>query len=444
MFIATLALRRYRRYVSRFAVLGSMLVLVTLLLNLPSLFTSEINIPTVNRFSSSGDLDNSNNFRRLMITLSGEMIRENPVLGIGADNFGMQVNNYRQAYGAKNPSDVNLANAEDQIPSHAHNEYLQLTAELGLVGAAIMTWLLFGILVLAYRSLCRLRSGSLYPAAAVMGLGAFLLSSLVSSYSFRVMQNGIVFFFVLAFASKIIFRTRAEKPLPVLAPEKRHHLRLAFAGGMLVCIALLTYHGLRVSSVIVTARANQTRFLADAQPLFELAMRLDDENPDARHNAGMRLFRRQRYAEAAEYLESAIRLGRGPSSELSYLATAHELAGDPARAESTMRTTCELYPRSAFALTRFATILEANGKTFESASLFERARSIDERAALSWRAAIDEGPKALSDMAARDKSYMHLMELNPQSSIYAVVTERYLKHPEEQRFSLVKLTLTDE
>lgn len=444
MFIGSVAVRRYRPYGSRFAILGATLVLVTLLLHVPSLFTSEVNIPTVNRFTSTADLDNSNNFRRLMITLSGEMIRENPILGIGADNFGMQVNNYRQAYGAKNPGDVNLANAEDQIPGHAHNEYLQLTAELGLIGAAIMAWLLFGIWVLAYRSLRRLRSGSLYPAAAVMGLGAFLLSSLVSSYSFRVMQNGIVFFFVLAVASKFLFRSPAEEPEVVRGPQTNYPVRLAFAAGLLVCVALLAYHGLRVSSVIMTARANQTRFLADAQPLYDLAMRLDDENPDARHNFGMRLFRRQRYSEAAEYLESAIRIGRAPSSELSYLATAQELSGDAARAESTMKSTCDLYPRSAFALTRFATVLDANGKTSESASLFARARSIDERAALSWRAAIDAGPKALSEMAARDKSYMHLMELNPESSIYAVVTERYLKHPEEERFSLVKVTLRDE
>jgi hypothetical protein len=41
-------------------------------------------------------------------------------------------------------------------------------------------------------------------------------------------------------------------------------------------------------------------------------------------------------------------------------------------------------------------------------------------------------------MAARDSAYMHVMELTPQGSIYAVITERFIRFPEEQRFSLFK------
>jgi O-antigen ligase len=371
-----------------------------------------------------------------MMSVSGEMIRDNPIAGIGADNFGMQVNRYRQAHGAANPQDMNLANAEDQIPGHAHNEFLQMAAELGAVGVAIMVWLLLGIAVLAFRAIRYLRFGSLYPVAAILGLGMFLASSLVSSYSFRVMQNGIVFFFVLAVASTSLFRSQrtvdAKPVAPLFSPVQLH---LAAAAGILACLGLLTYSGLRLSSVVITARANQTRSMDAAIPLYETAMRLDDENPDARHNLGMRLFRRQRYADAVPYLESAVKIGRAPSAELSYLATAKTLSGDAAGAEATMKIASEMYPRSPFVLTRYSTLLESHGKDTEAAAVFSRAAAINQRAATTWRMMITSGPKALSEMAARDRSYMNVMDLMPQGSIYAVVTERYIKFPEERRFS---------
>jgi Tfp pilus assembly protein PilF len=169
--------------------------------------------------------------------------------------------------------------------------------------------------------------------------------------------------------------------------------------------------------------------------LYETAMWLDDENPDTRHNLGMRLFRRQRYLDSVPYLESAVKIGRAPSSEFSYLATAKTLSGDAVGAESTMKTASEMYPRSPFVLTRYSTLLEGHGKFAEAAAVFNRAVEINERAATTWRMMINSGPKALSETAARDRSFMKVMELTPQGSIYAVVTERYIKFPEERRFS---------
>jgi O-antigen ligase/Tfp pilus assembly protein PilF len=432
--------RHYRPYARRFAVVGALVVLAPVSLHVFTLFSANAPNPAVERFTDTDALASSGNFRRLMIALSGEMIRTNPVTGVGADNFGMEVNEYRRAYGAANPNYVHLAAAESEIPNHAHNEFLQIAAELGLVGAGIFAWLLVGVFVLMVRSLRTVRSGSLYPFAAVIGLLAFLASSLVSSYSFRVMQNGIVFFFVLAVASKALFRSPSATKVELSASR----LRFACAAGFLLSLGLATYSTVRVFSVAITDKANHTAQIDDAIPLYELAMRIDSENPDARQNLGMRLFRRQRYAASVPYLEAAVSLGRAPSSELSYLATAKSLSGDAEGAASTMRTAAEMYPQSPFVLTRYSTLLERNGKAAESVRVFDRAMSIDPGEALAWRVIINSGPKALSELSARDKSYMPVMQLTPQASIYAVVTERYIRFPDEQRFSMVKVVLDDE
>jgi O-antigen ligase len=435
IFAAFLISRRYRRYTPRFALLCVLLVLAPIPLHLFSFFSTSGSNPAIARFTNTDALSSSGDFRKLMISLSTEMIRANPVVGIGADNFGMQVNNYRQAYGSANPSDRNLAAAESELPNHAHNEYLQMTAELGVVGLAIFCWLAAGILLMLVRSLKQLGTGSLYPFAAVVGLGAFLASSLVSSYSFRLMQNGLVFFFVLAVASRSLLRpkqpSKSERPVA--------RLRLVCAGALIISLGLGFYWTIRVTSVAITATANRTANTDRAKELYELAISLDDENADAYQNLGMRLFRRQRFAESIPYLESSRVLGRAPSAELSYLATAKTLSGDSPAAIATMKIASELYPQSPFVLTRYATLLESCGNNPEASEIFDRALAIDRRAAMTWRTVIDSGPKTLSERAALDKSLMQIMELTPQSSIYAVVTERYIKFPEEQRFSVVKV-----
>ena len=432
MFAALLISQTHRRYLPKFALLTAILVVAPLPLQLFSAVSTQSSVSPISRFNDTHGLNKSNNFRKLMYSIGVEMIEEHPVTGVGADNFGMQVNAYRASYGSEHPDDINLAAAEDQIPSHAHNEFLQIVVELGAVGGLIILWLLAGIGLMAFRAMQQLRRGSLYGFAAVLGLAAFLASSLVSAYSFRVMQNGIMFFFVLAFAASRTLRPAAAK---VSAGERFVQPRVVLAVGLLVCAGLTVYSLVRVSSVIITARANQTRPLADAFPLYETAMRLDDENPDARNNIGMRLFRARRYEEAVPYLQEAIAIGRAPSGEFSYLAAAESLAGDNIAAERTMSHAAALYAQSPFVLTRYSIILGENGKHAEANAVFQRALEIDARSARTWRALITAGPKAVSELAARDGGYMPVMELRPESSIYAAVTERYIRFPEEKRFS---------
>ncbi|PYS99574.1 MAG: hypothetical protein DMF63_10830 [Acidobacteria bacterium] len=433
--------KQHRRYLPKFALLAALMIIAPIPLHLFSLLSPGGGVPIVNRLSDDQGLTSSNNFRKLMMSISKEMIQAHPIIGIGADNFGMQVNTYREKYGSENPTDPNLANAEDQIPSHAHNEFLQIAAELGIVGVGIFLWFLAGIAIMGFRALRRMRRGSLYAYAAVVGLGMFLASSAVSAYSFRVMQNGIVFFFILAVAAKLSFKRRTESSMRLPSA----YAMPALAAGIIACLGLFGYSAIRLASVLLTIRAGETRTVREAMPDYDLAMRLDDENPEPRQNLGLRLFANRRYADAIPYLESAISIGRGTSADLSYLATAQSLAGDQAGAERTLSSASNLYPHSPFVLTKYAILLSNNGKIGEAYDLFGRALKIDARASRSWQVLINSGPKELSEMTARDPSmYSTVMELTPQSSLYASVTERLILHPEEQRFSLVKLPAPDE
>ncbi|MBA2333688.1 MAG: O-antigen ligase family protein, partial [Blastocatellia bacterium] len=432
-------LSRFKRYRKKFALCLVFIAVAPVPFYIVSLVTGSAQIPIVERFSDTAGSAYSNNFRVLMSSVSLEMIRTAPITGVGADNYGLQFNNFREAYAIKNPDDPNLAHGEVGIVAHAHNEFLQIVAELGLVGGMIFLWFMAGVGLMGIRAIRNVKRGDLHSIASVVGLLMFLASSLVSAYSFRVMQNGILFFFVLAVAAKTTLNDRAE-PNTAPASNVRRVNRLVLVGGIAACLALFLYTGSRLTSVIVTQQANQLKDLESATARFRTAAAIDKDNPDPRRTLGMLLLRKKRYAEAAPLLEESITIGRGESADYSYLATALSLSGDDPGAERAIAKAAALYPRSPFVLARYSELLERNGKYAESAAAFDRAVKIDERSAKTWRAMIALGPKGVSDLAARDSSYIQVMELQPQLSIYAVTTERYIMHPEEQRFSFVKVT----
>ena len=253
------------------------------------------------------------------------------------------------------------------------------------------------------------------------------------------MQNGLVFFFVLAVASKLTFSDEVPEESRRSIYLSPAFIRVACAVGVVACLGLIGYSMVRVTSSALTAKANQTTDLGAATELYSTAMRLDDENPDPRNNYGLRLIMKKRYGDAIPFLQESITIGRATPTDYSYLATAQTMSGDNSAAEETLKRAVSLYPRSPFVLSRFAAVLFENGKIDQAESAFARAESIDWRAAVTWRALIEKGPKELSGLGALNRDYIPIMELQPHTGIYAVVTERLIRHPEERQFSAIRL-----
>jgi O-antigen ligase len=419
--------KRFHRYRRKLATVLLTLVLAPLPLQLFSILSDDPGVPIYRRLNDEQSISSSNNFRKLMAGISVEMIRANPLTGVGADNFGFQLNNYRALFSAADPTNLNLAEAEDQIPERAHNEFLQIIAELGVVGGLICLWFLTAVPVMALRAV-RNRTHP-FAIAAVLGLIAFLASSLVSSYSFRLIQNGFVFLFVLAIAAKLLLKPKLAKESIDIAPVR---LKFALAVGILPCLILMGYCVIRVSSIVAMRSANAKVGLEDARPLYDLAMLLDDENPEAPRALGFRLFDEHRYAEAIPHITAAIQKGSATSAHFSYLATAQLLAGDHPGAEATFRQALTLYPRSTFVLTRYARILRDNGKYDESDEQLGHAIEINKRSANTWWLMINEGPRAASEQAVIDENFRPVMDLTPTAAIYALNTERQIRFPNER------------
>ncbi|MEP7212767.1 MAG: O-antigen ligase family protein [Acidobacteriota bacterium] len=423
--------RPLRKFRSKMAIVVLALVIAPFPLHLASLMSEDFSVPVVQRMTNDDALSSSNNFRKLIASIAFEMFSAKRLTGVGADNFGMQLNYYRAEYASKYPEDPNLASAESDIPERAHNEYLQIAAELGTVGIVIFICFLAGIGMTALRVL-RTRRLRLESLAAVLGLAMFMASSLVSSYSFRLIQNGFVFFFVLAVLAKFSSgRTPDEPPATtrMLNPER---VKLALGFGVIICLSLGAYSVVRVTSVIYTKHANYVQNTDEAALMYKQAMWLDDENPDAPNILGLRLLREGKYSESIPYLQRSIDIGKAPSADFSYLATAHWLSGHCSGAVAALAQGATLYPRSPFVLTRYAEILKRCGDTENSVAQLQRALTINKSAANTWWAMLNDGPRAASERASVRDDFSKIMDLQPQNAIYAVMAEREIMHPAER------------
>src|SRR5437016_5842479 len=144
--------------------------------------------------------------------VAGQMAANHWLIGVGADNFGIAFNAAKADLAAKHPSAASEEIAEDYVVERAHNEFLQIFAELGIV-AILLFMAVFGYFALLTVKCFRRNIYALSPVlwAAHAGMTAFFSSSMFSSFSFRAFQNGLVFFIVFAVALNELAKTSPNK-----------------------------------------------------------------------------------------------------------------------------------------------------------------------------------------------------------------------------------------
>ena len=162
--------------------------------------------------------------RMLIWKVTTGMIRQNPVAGIGYDQFASQYMNYQADYMAAkaSPAEKQLA---DNI-YYAFNELLQLTAELGIGGGLVILLLLFVCFHVKKESKFRYAGQAIILAYIITGafyyphfilplkmtgvLGLAILSKLDTSITQRININrfqkiSIITFTIIISAAGIIF-----------------------------------------------------------------------------------------------------------------------------------------------------------------------------------------------------------------------------------------------
>ncbi len=414
----------------RSAAAAAALILVIFAIQLPGIVApNSQRTTTLTRLATSAESDSANslgqNIRFLFAAVGMEMFRSHPVNGIGADNFGSQFNYYRRQMAADPNNRSVLSGNEGAYPERAHNEYLQISSELGMIGIGLFAMILAASIFYGFRAYRFSGSSSerLLQNAAIAGMIAFLASSAFSSFSFRLIQNGVIFFFLLACLLRPLTRKiSAENAFrPIFA-----------AGALLVCLSLFAYSTMRGMSQFYVYQAERQPSIEGIRDKIETAKRLDPESSSADLTFGLILLQNGYYDSAGEWIANAIGEGIGTSTIYSYRISAQTLAADPAGARKTAEEALAIYPYSVFMLSRYAALLNEAGDETAAKRYFAAARAIDAKQADTWRILLTEGSERAAEAGRQGVGVPLVNDLYPADAVYAITMERYIRFPEER------------
>ena len=403
-------------------------LMIPVLLTQTSILKSGDN-STVSRFVS-GERNQSNlQWRFLVWGISLESFKRKPLHGVGADNFGVDYRAAQESYAQRDSNNKLLDLDQHVVAERSHNEYLQILAELGVVGAVIFGWLLLGIGTFIFS--IRKKEASLLSLAALAGIFAFLVSSLTSSYSFRVPANGVCFFFLLAIAAnELLKREKGEAESEKKTSVGILNLKPIFVSGLLIGSTMLIFSAGRGASLMYLQMALESSDKSEAEENYQKALSLDSRDALLRYYYGQHLYNLKRADEGVPHIRFAI--DNGISTSLSYfdMATAQTLSSQKAEAEKTYAEALRTFPRSVFLLTAYASFLKENGRISEAETEYQKALQIDSRQAASWQIAHDEGTEKLTKAEGYNKELLPPMELNPLDGVYSLVNFQLQKNPD--------------
>jgi O-antigen ligase len=445
---AALASRRFRPHSPRRAALVALSLLACAVFQLaPSPFEQSKHQPVFARLGATSAADLNTRARFLYWGAAVEMWRAHPLAGVGVNNFSTKMPEARAAFAARHPDSQLTGINEKYLNAGAHNEYLQILAELGAVGLALFVAFCASLVRAAWRAL-RAARGPAVPGA-VASLAVFAVSSGASAISFRWMGSGLMFFFAAALVVRY-----AARPGPSAAPARGEDSQARGEGsgrrsprGLLDAFARpAPAFGLALSllvACVMTAQAAHVQLLAAAQAsadagraesLFRAALAVNPLNASARYQFGAWLFQRGREGEAVGYLRFAVERGFNASTCYAYLAAAEANSGREESAERTLGGAVRVFPRSVFLRARHAAALARLGRAREAELEMAAAVLLDSRAARGWRKLIDDDIDEASEAARRDPfTFARPGELQPDEAVFAVLKENERRFPAAAR-----------
>ena len=369
-----------------------------------------------------------------------EMWRAHPLAGVGADGYDGAYPQARAAFAARHPDSSLVSINERYLSSGAHNEYLQIMAELGAVGIALFLSFCAALVYAAWLALRRTTS----PLAqgAVASLVAFAISSGASSISFRWFGSGLIFFFAAALVARLAARRRVETEKAETKANSISFVAARFSDAfsarrtyaLSLCLSVFVFAAMCVQAASVLMLATAQASGADparADSLYRSALALNPLDAATHYNYGIWLATRHREADAATHLRYALARGFHSSTCYEYVAGAESNAGRDDEAERTLAEGVRVYPRSVLMRVSHSLALRRLGRGADADVEMSAALLLDSRAARGWQQLIENDIDAAIAAAKRDPAATAMPgELQPEEAVFAVLTENEPRFPQ--------------
>ena len=312
-----------------------------------------------------------------------ELIRMRPMAGFGLANF-------RGAYPLAVPTgSQDRGLSLFRRPSHAHNDILQLTAELGLIGFAILLWCGITILreaFLIFRNIDD-EAEAIVLTTATSGLTCYLILSMVSFPTFRALPPFLACTLIaplFSIGSRVrerIMATAYQGHSKLGNPVVGQRLGLILGCGFLLIATLATalqFPRFRGDFAYQRQRdAIEKKRWQDVVQWGRRGTEADPFRPDFHLSSGSALLEMGRLEEAVEALNTYRLSLPHTISCLYYLARCHERLGDFEKAETLLLGLRKVIPHEGWIHRILGRVYASLGRQEEALASLRRATEVD-------------------------------------------------------------------
>jgi len=362
----------------------------------------------------------SNNLSRLVTWSStSAMIRQHPLLGVGLGDYGFDHAPYWSF--AEREEFI----AQNVMPMHAHNEYLETGAESGLPGLWAFLLLFAVAAVSIWRSLQRASDLSHY--LLLVGIAAALCAVAVSAVFTFNLKNPATALYFWTLLGIVSFEEISSRPARSEPGCRISHVRIWLAAIVAVCLIACVPLNLRMLLADVAARKGQVFAergdYEEAEETLGKAVATDSAHLDALFSLGVVRGLTGDHKGAVEAYERLLSKAAYHPSALSNIGYEYLELDQPERAEHHFRESLSLVPEYANATRGLALACFKQGELEEATALYE-----------SLRLLVGEDPVVLKSLArcyslsgdyqkARE-CFSDLVEMDPDD---AVTREAYAR-----------------
>jgi O-antigen ligase len=254
--------------------------------------------------STFDEQDPSINARLLMWKTTFEMIKDKPILGSGIGTFKINYLDYQADFIEKNPYYVKYSGNAGE----AHNEYLQIWSELGIIGLGIFLLIIFVFYKLVWEFLKKEKDNKkkIMCLGLFLGINCFLIHSLFT-FPLHVPTLGSTFFII--FGLTVVYikdfnLTKIEKKINIKNPLIKIVLNISVLLLMIVainCMVIKPY--IAELYYFKGMRYNVDKNFTKSLPNFQYAVQLDPYNGRIIHALGSTYYHLDIQDEAQNILQ---------------------------------------------------------------------------------------------------------------------------------------------
>ena len=271
---------------------------------------SAITVPQ-RAISTFDEQDPSINTRLLMWKTTFEIIKEKPLLGSGIGTFKMNYLDYQAEFLKDNPYYVKYSGKAGE----AHNEYLQIWAELGIIGLGIFIGiiLMFYNLIINYLKKVDNNKDKIIVFGLVLGITCFLIHCLFT-FPLHVPALGITFFALLGLT--VIYTRKINLP-KTDSDNGQKEFKLKYKGIKIALTILVLVFMIWVINLVAIKpyiaelyyfkgmRYNVDKNYTKSLPNLQYAVQLDPYNGRILHALGTTYYNLNIFSKAEEILQEA-------------------------------------------------------------------------------------------------------------------------------------------